>query len=487
MRSVDHFPSWDTSPRQEAELRLVLYAIDMLAPYQSQVVKVSLIGTQVDAMAYLLERITNRWKMVRRLLKIGFIGRASGDGELHGWTTISQSLVHPSFMRLGMPQSEKPTWLSLPAKMSHLESLTQLEIPSTSWLRRGGLILPHAMRHLNISYCEAETIPTLYQYLSNNNSSRNHLRSIAVHGRAADGRAGRPWKFERLLIVPRLLSLFIDGVVEGQLNTFLGFLFCPSLETLDLALLKRSLNMDEPPVNLDPATTNPPLLLESSSRIPLTHGNNGIKSQTAPIGSHSTPVHLRLEDAPSTEETLGSFNHGSMSTLHMGEMNVQMKSSFGEQQAIGRSIPATTVDQRVSMPSLTQLKYLASQQQLMHFLAHLLAPSLLRMTVGIHQEESPANDFFQEYPLVPFPSLGVMKCTIYVPLDIRSTVINSEVFPNLQELHIHYTDPTAVNNYVPGWGDLPKESVISLWRAMGSTVQGTVPFPKLSSLEVKCS
>jgi hypothetical protein len=130
-----------SNPKEEVELRLMLYGLDMLTPYQSPIVQLRLLGESIDATAYLLEQI-NCWEKAHRLLEVQLY-----TWRIYGWTTISQSLVRPNFIRLGIFQSGKPgpTWLSQPATMVHLEKLVQLEISCASWLK--GLRLRYTLHY----------------------------------------------------------------------------------------------------------------------------------------------------------------------------------------------------------------------------------------------------------------------------------------------------------------------------------------------------
>jgi hypothetical protein len=485
-----------SNPGQEAELRLMLHAVDMLTPYEQQIVQIRLEGGQTDIVAHLIERIT-RWKMAQRLVDIEF---EIDSRFLARWRNISQSQVRPDFMQLGIPQSRSPTWLSLPtvASMAHFENLDRLKIPSASWLN-DGLILPRTLHHLTISYVDAETLPILYQYLSNNDC--DHLRSINV-GKAgvsvveeesvstANFARRSAWKAKGSLILPQLLELELKEAAEGHLTSLLKCLFCPSLEILNLCWLYSN----QPPADLEPEVTAASLRqplpdpFESTSVMPPTaHGCNSVRSRFVSIGSHLHPVRLRLSNI-SCNQTL--LNLISMDTLHLEDLYANMMNSTREQQVIEEwAVRELTLHHRLSAPSLTKLECVdITPRAFMYFLTFLSAPNLLSVDVYPVDEELPADysESFQEHcPLKPFPSVEILHYQFSAPSDIPPILLLSDFFPNLRELRIEYGDHDEER---VGRGNRPKyqDYIISLCRSLGPTIQSSVPFPNLRSLHVQC-
>jgi hypothetical protein len=454
---------------QEVEERLMLHALRMLAPYQSQIVQFSLEGYRTDAAIYLLEQITCHWKMTRRLLEIQFTPL-----ENYGWGTISESLDHLNLTRLDMLGSRRPTWMSLPATMVHLANLHRLEIPGVAWLN-GDLILPHTLRHLKLSYVEVETFSVLYQYLAHNNLMCNHLRSISVGPRlrvkdegGTTAKARPTWKAEGPLIFPHLLKLLLYEAAEGQITTFIGFLFCPSLDFLSLHWL------DSGP-DLEVATINPSPALKNTRRT-----INGVRSMVNPRRPRFRPVRLWLSSVSYDDILLLLI---SSNTPYLEHLLMKTTSSVKGRHLNDGSILALPLDQRMSMPSLRTFECVVAWRHFMHFLTHLSAPNLFRMSIQI--KDRSANETFQDYPPTdPLPSLEIMHYSVSDPF-ILLKLTRLEAFPNLQELRIDYADDLPEHT---GWSDLSitKDSLISLCRALGPSIEGSVSFSKLRLLDIYC-
>jgi hypothetical protein len=462
---------------QQMELRLMIHALYLLTPYQSQLVQFRLEGDHTDLTAYLFEHITSHWKMAQRLLEIWI--------EIWGpYETISQMRDRSSF---GILQSRKPTRMSLPINMTHLKNLDLLRISSALWLNY--LTLPHTLRHLELSYVDFETIQVLHRYLLQNQVLCNNLRSISLEGKGFDlQNRGTTWKPEGPLILPHLLKLQLgeQAAAGWEMATFLGNLICPSLDILILFRLYRDF------AELELATTGPstPQSIENASRIlhtAATHGDDGgdVRLQAVPFLPQFSPVHLTLLSVPYADVL---FVLISLDTQCLEGLHVSNKGNVGELPAIDESVPAlTALGQRIFMPRLRTLRCDVTLAHLVHFITHLSAPNLFSMKIWIVENASrPVDESFQDHSLTPFTSMATLNIehSSSTALFILFKLLRPEVLPNLRELGVE-----SPGNYVP---ERPSELgrsvfedfIIPLCRFLGPTVEGSVPFPTLRFLDI---
>jgi hypothetical protein len=218
--------------------RLMIHALDMLTPYQGQIVQMYWLGNQVDITVYLLELLVTRWKEAPRLVEIAF-GQMPLP-ELPNLANIPCSDI--------LPHRTAGWNRPLPITMAHLSNLTELKVPTMSWIEPA--VLPPSLCHLEALYPEADSVRELYDFLTTQQHLRHHIRSISVgrmgisaeqeevmlRSREQGHSSWKEWQNDDQLVLPALEILAFYKVPERQTIAFLGCLQCVSLQNAILHL-----------------------------------------------------------------------------------------------------------------------------------------------------------------------------------------------------------------------------------------------------------
>lgn len=213
--------------------RLVLYAMDMLTPYQNQITSIHLLGQDSDTCVYLLELLTSHWKDMPRLSEVTF-------PENYRVMTMPELVEQTSDFGYGSLLTKRAIRMTRPITMGHLRHLVRLTVPSALWLN-GDLVLPATIRHLQVSQVVPDDLSLLRNCLHSQQFLRNNLRSINIgygFGEPPVEPLGKKpsRKASRQLKLPSLCRIEMRCFSVAEMTAFFMHLFCPSLESAELYL-----------------------------------------------------------------------------------------------------------------------------------------------------------------------------------------------------------------------------------------------------------
>jgi hypothetical protein len=511
-------------------LRLLLHALDRIIPYQAQVAVLRVRGNQPHIYYHVLDIIATRWMVAPRLSMVSF-EQSPFLEEMP--KTVSDLIDLPDLPgRHSILQTNTP--IPMPVALTHLGSLDMLVIPTCSWLD-GELELPTRLRYLKIVFGDGDTIPILYEYLTDpkRHALRRHLCSIEVEVcdaeksiHPAEAEKTERWTPHTQLKLPSLTSITLNGVVGGHLAILLRWSVFPSLEIASLSpaagpFLGSQMEKGSPSrvEGFEGTNTRPLRPLDYFQAPRCRNLKMLLPSSQHSIESFSlfTACPVERLDVSLKDWIDGSQQSNEIENLLVRELPkfslrcLELSiTSYRRAKSIikcldGRTIETLTVNlrididaaqaaqttlhlhERVTMPCLKKVVWIGREDHFSHFISHLNAACLKYLGLDLNSAASDQalQDFaawdrertFNDLEITPL--LAVRS----INLQLTTSQLSQywKLLPNVEEMHVHIDGPGQSTSSASDLTESVKVFTGDLTR--NGTKSGTL-FPHLRLLKV---